>query len=72
MTAKIEAALTEASTLMRERLEGERVIYVLLSVTGDGAFVIRSNANPEQLETMAEGLKEIAERARSQGDGAPH
>lgn len=72
MTAKIEAALEEASTVMRERLEGERVLFVLLSVTGDGAFVIRSNANPDQLETMADGLKQIAERARTRGGGSPH
>jgi hypothetical protein len=70
MTAKIEAASTDASTMIRERMERERVLHVLLSVTGDGVFVIRSDANPEQLETMAAVLKQIAERARNRGDGS--
>jgi hypothetical protein len=70
-TEKIAAALDAASALMRRRLKGERVLFVLLSVGGDGEFVIRSNTDPDQLETIAEGLKQIAERARPT-DRSPH
>jgi hypothetical protein len=63
-TKDLEAVLTEVDATIRERMMGRRVLHVVLTIDEDGLAVIRSNAGPDQLETIAEGLKNIAEQAR--------
>lgn len=68
--AAIQAILTEADKLIRQRFEEQNIEsdHMLLAVTPEGAGIIRSSCGPEQLKAMSEMLADIADEVALQDD----
>lgn len=66
----IQAILTEADKLIRQRFEEQNIDsdHMLLAVTPDGAGIIRSSCGPEQLKFMSEMIADIADEVEEQDD----
>jgi hypothetical protein len=67
-TEMVEAGLSAAKTLVQEAAcRASTSLYVLLSVDGTGGLRHPEQRHPRPAGTIAEGLKQLAERARARG-----